>query len=60
MALSIKSPAVQAAAAIGGFMAHRGQLGAEYDVNEQAKTRWARRYHAARRAARAEAGQAHE
>jgi hypothetical protein len=56
MALSIKSPAVQAA----GLMAHRGELGAEYDVNEQAKTRWARRYHAARRAARAEAGQAHE
>jgi hypothetical protein len=60
MALSIKSPAVQAAAAIGGVMAHRGQLGAEHDVNEQAKTRWARRYHAARRAARPEAAQAHE
>jgi hypothetical protein len=48
MELSIKAPIVQAAAAIGGFMAYLAELGAERDADEQAKTRWALGYHAAR------------
>lgn len=46
--LSIKAPIVQAAAAIGGFMAYLAELGAERDADEQAKTRWALDYHAAK------------
>jgi hypothetical protein len=44
--VSIKAPAVQAAAAIGGFMAYLAEAGAERDVNEQAKTRWALGFYA--------------
>jgi hypothetical protein len=47
MELSIKAPIVQAAAAIGGFMAYLAELGAERDADEQAKTRWALGYYAA-------------
>jgi hypothetical protein len=39
---------VQAAVAIGGFMAYLAEVGAERDVNEQTKTRWALGYHAAK------------
>ncbi|HRI17909.1 MAG TPA: hypothetical protein PL196_05250, partial [Burkholderiaceae bacterium] len=49
MELSIKAPAVQAAAAIGGFRAYLAELGAERDSDEQAKTRWALDYYASRR-----------
>jgi hypothetical protein len=63
MEASIKAPVVQAAAALGGFMAFLAELGAERDVEEQAKTRWALDYYATRhrkpgskRRARAEAG----
>ena len=48
MEVSIKAPIVQAAVAIGGFMAHLAEIGAERDVNEQTKTRWALGYHADR------------
>jgi hypothetical protein len=46
MEVSIKAPAVQAAAALGGFTAFLAELGAERDVEEQAKTRWALDYYA--------------
>jgi hypothetical protein len=45
---SIKSPAVQAAAAVGGFMAFLAEVGAERDNDEQTKTRWALEYYAAK------------
>jgi hypothetical protein len=45
MELSIKAPAVQAAVAMGGFMAFLAELGAERDKNQQAKTRWALDYY---------------
>ncbi|MCU0804352.1 MAG: hypothetical protein MUF79_04580 [Burkholderiales bacterium] len=45
---SIKSPVVQAAAAGGGFLAFLAELGAERDNDQQAKTRWALDYFAAR------------
>lgn len=45
--MSIKSPVVQAAVAIGGFMALLAELGAERDLEQQTKTRWALEYHAA-------------
>lgn len=48
MEVSIKAPAVQAAAAIGGFLAFLAEVGAERDAEEQAKTRWALDYYAAR------------
>jgi hypothetical protein len=41
MEVSIKAPIVQAAAAIGGFMAYLAEFGAERDASEQTKTRWA-------------------
>jgi hypothetical protein len=47
MELSIKSPVVQAAAAIGGFMAFLAEVGAERDQSQQTKTRWALDYYAA-------------
>ena len=43
MEASIKTPVVQAAAAIAGFMAFLAEFGAERDIEEQAKTRWALR-----------------
>jgi hypothetical protein len=46
MELSIKAPAVQAAVAVGGFMAFLAEVGAERDRNQQAKTRWALGYYA--------------
>jgi hypothetical protein len=48
MEVSIKAPIVQAAAAIGGFMAYLAEVGAERDDNEQTKTRWAMSYYAAK------------
>jgi hypothetical protein len=48
MELSIKSPVVQAAAAIGGFMAFLAEVGAERDQGQQTKTRWALDFHASR------------
>ena len=45
---SIKSPAVQAAAAVGGFMAFLAEVGAERDNDQQTKTRWALDYYAAK------------
>jgi hypothetical protein len=45
MELSIKAPAVQAAVAVGGFMAFLAEVGAERDRSQQAKTRWALDYY---------------
>jgi hypothetical protein len=39
--VSIKVPVIQAAAASAGFMAFLGEVGAERDSGQQAKTRWA-------------------
>jgi len=47
-AIEIKAPIVQAAAAVGGFMAFLAEVGAEHDKNEQTKTRWAVEYYAAK------------
>lgn len=44
--VSIKAPIVQAAVAIGGFMAYLAEAGAERDASEQTKTRWALGYYA--------------
>ena len=46
MEASIKSPAIQAAAAVGGFMAFLAEAGAEKDNEQQTKTRWALEYYA--------------
>lgn len=46
--VSIKAPIVQAAVAIGGFMAYLAEAGAERDTGEQTKTRWALDYYAAK------------
>jgi hypothetical protein len=48
MEVSIKAPIVQAAAAIGGFMAYLAEVGAERDDAEQTKTRWAMAWYAQR------------
>jgi hypothetical protein len=48
MEVSIKAPIVQAAVAIGGFMAYLAEVGAERDDSEQTKTRWAMDYYAAK------------
>lgn len=48
MEASIKAPAVQAAAAIGGFMAFLAEVGAEKDDQQQTKTRWAMDYYIAK------------
>jgi len=45
MELSIKAPAVQAAAAVGGFMAFLAEVGAERDRSQQSKTRWVLDYY---------------
>jgi hypothetical protein len=45
MELSIKAPTVQAAAAVGGFMAFLAEVGAERDKSQQTKTRWALDYY---------------
>jgi len=59
MEASIKAPVVQAAAAMGGFTAFLAEFGAERDVEEQAKTRWALMYYAEklRKAGTGEPGQ---
>jgi hypothetical protein len=46
--LSIKTPVVQAAVAVGGFMALLAEMGAERDNEQQAKTHWALDYYARR------------
>jgi hypothetical protein len=46
MELSIKAPAAQAACAAGGFMAFLAEVGAERDIEQQTKTRWALSYYA--------------
>ena len=48
MEVSIKTPTVQAAAAIGGFKAFLAEVGAEHDRDQQTKTRWALDHHAAK------------
>lgn len=48
MEASIKAPIAQAAAAIGGFMAFLEEVGAERDIKQQTKTRWALNYYAAK------------
>jgi hypothetical protein len=48
MEVSIKAPIQQAAVAVGGFMAFLAEMGAERDKDEQAKTRWALGYYAAK------------
>jgi len=57
MEVSIKAPAVQAAVAVGGFMALLAEVGAERDKNQQSKTRWALDYYVGK-LARAPAGKA--
>ena len=51
MEMSIKTPAVQAAVAVAGFMAFLAEVGAETDNEQQTKTRWALSYYAAKLAA---------
>ena len=46
MEVSIKTPVIQAAVAIAGFMAFLAEVGAEQDLNQQTKTRWALHHHA--------------
>jgi hypothetical protein len=48
MEVSIKTPTIQAAAAIGGFKAFLAEVGAEHDRDQQTKTRWALDHHAAK------------
>ena len=48
MEVSIKTPTVQAAVAIGGFKAFLAEVGAEHDRDQQTKTRWALDHHAAK------------
>lgn len=44
MELSIRAPVVQAAVAIAGFAAHLAEIGAERDLAQQSKARWALQY----------------
>jgi hypothetical protein len=46
--VSIKTPVIQAAAAIGGFMAFLAEVGTERDREQQTKTRWALEFYAAK------------
>jgi hypothetical protein len=57
MEMSIKAPAVQAAAAVGGFMAFLAEVGAERDKEQQTKTRWALAYYAGKHAKATTAGE---
>jgi len=50
--VSIKAPAVQAAVAIGAFMALLAEVGVERDRAQQTKTRWALEHYAAKLARR--------
>jgi hypothetical protein len=45
MEVSIRAPAAQAAAAVGGFMAFLQEVGVERDESQQTKTRWALDYY---------------
>jgi hypothetical protein len=49
MEISVKAPTAQAAAVMAGFMAFLTEVGAERDRNQQAKTRWAMDFYAAKR-----------
>ena len=44
MEVSVKAPAIQAAAVMAGFMAFLAEVGVERDSAQQAKTRWALDY----------------
>ena len=46
MEVSIKARVAQAAVAMAGFMALLAEMGAERDLAQQTKTRWALLYHA--------------
>jgi hypothetical protein len=46
MEVSIKVPVAQAAVGIAGFMAFLAEAGAERDLEQQTKTRWALQYYA--------------
>jgi len=59
MEMSIKAPAVQAAAAVGGFMAFLAEVGAEHDKEQQTKTRWALAYYAGKHS-KATTGRKHQ
>ena len=48
MEASVKAPATQAAAVMAGFMAFLAEVGAERDIRQQAKTRWALDYYTGR------------
>ena len=48
MEMSIKAPVEQAAVAIAGFLAFLAEVGAERDLEQQTKTRWALEHHAAK------------
>jgi hypothetical protein len=48
MEVSVKAPAIQAAAVMAGFMAFLAEVGAERDVRQQAKTHWALDHYADR------------
>ena len=56
MEASIKAPVGHAAVAIAGFMAFLAEAGAEQDLEQQTKTRWALTYHAQLAGGGAEAG----
>lgn len=56
MEISVKAPAVQAAVIYFGFMAFLAEVGAERDPNQQAKTRWALDFFAAKAKQKAAAG----
>jgi hypothetical protein len=46
MEVSIKTPVIQAAVAMAGFMAFLAEAGAERDLKQQTKTRWALQHYA--------------
>ncbi len=48
MEVSVKAPAAQAAAVMAGFMAFLAEVGADRDLRQQAKTRWALDFYAAK------------
>jgi hypothetical protein len=56
MEVSVKAPAAQAAVVYMGFMAFLAEVGAERDDNQQAKTRWALDYFAAKAKQKTAAG----
>jgi len=56
MEVSVKAPAIQAAAVMAGFMAFLGEVGAERDARQQAKTHWALDHYAGGLRSKATAG----